>query len=302
MPTWLIALIAVGSALFGAVVVLWWLGTTLADASEEKEKMEAQLGAAGKELATVLTSSPNLRAKLFANPTKTVGKQLPARKYWDYGIDAYLLFVRPWRFVVQRHRYRAALAKKTLEAIAKRIELGRLTSAVNTDAVFEDFFGPIVRVSQRTFNGVFALSVLAFIVACGLIGAGVYIAIYPPAHGSSTVLGSVFGASGAVGALGSAYAMAIGGITTEARRNARLRLVLTGFATQLGQLRGFAEFEPRNGRPRPPLQEIRDTNSAIYDAMDAALLLIPEELDSADAEKKARRQEKREHRTYETNH
>ena len=206
------------------------------NASTEEEIIQPSLGDAGKNLATVLTSSPNLRAKLFANPTKTVGKQLPPRKYWDYRIDPHLLFVHPVRFVVQRHRYRAALATQTLEEIANRIDGARLTSAVNTDAVFEDFFGPIVRVSQRTFNGVFALSVLAFVVACGLIGAGVYIAVYPPAEGSSTVLGSVFGGTGAVAALGSAYAMAIGGITAEARRNARLRLVLTGFATQLGQL------------------------------------------------------------------
>jgi hypothetical protein len=294
MPTWAIVLIAVGSALCGAVIVLWWLGRSLPSWEVEKAAMKKQLGDGGKELATVLTSSPGLRAKLFANPTKTVGKQLPARKNWDYGINAYLLFVRPWRFVAQRHLYRAALAKQTLEEIARRIDEERLTSAVNTDAVFEDFFGPIVRVSQRTFNGVFVLSVLAFVVACGLIGAGVYIAIYPPADGSSTVLGSVFGASGAVGALGSAYAMAIGGITAEARRNARLRLVLTGFATQLGQLRGYAEFEPgEGGHPRPLLQDIRDTNSAIYKAMDDALLLIPEELDSADADKEARRNAER---------
>lgn len=284
MATWLIALIAAGSFLLGVLVVLWLLGTAAEDVASPEEllKAEERLQSAGKHLATVLTSSPNLRAKLFANPTKTVGKQLPARKYWDYGIDPYLLFRRPWRFVVRRHLYRAGFAKQTLEEIATRIDKGSLSSAVNTDAVFEDFFGPIVRVSQRTFNGVFGLSVLAFVVARGLIGAGVYIAIYPPAAGNSTILGSIFGASGAVGALGSAYAMSIGGITAEARRNARLRLVLTGFATQLGQLRGYAEVEERDGtRSSRPLDDVTKTNRAIYQAMSAALLLIPEEADSA---------------------
>src|SRR5207244_1472336 len=127
---------------------------------------------------------------LFANPTKMVGKQLPARKYWDYEIDPYYLIRHPWRFFAMRHLYRATLAKQTLEEIAVRIDKAKLLAVVNTDAVFEDFFGPIVKVSQRTFTGVFWLSVLAFGVACGLLGAGVYIAIYPPASGDSTVISS----------------------------------------------------------------------------------------------------------------
>ena len=43
---------------------------------------EESFGEDAKRLATILTASPNLRAKLFANPTKVVGKQIPRRKYW----------------------------------------------------------------------------------------------------------------------------------------------------------------------------------------------------------------------------
>lgn len=36
-------------------------------------------------LASVLTATPALRAKLFANPTRAIGSNLPPAKYWEYG-------------------------------------------------------------------------------------------------------------------------------------------------------------------------------------------------------------------------
>src|SRR5439155_15140114 len=187
-------------------------------------QMTSRQVTAAKRLATLLAATPSLRAKFFTKPTK-LGRQLPPRKYWDYGINPKLLPWHPWEFVRERHYKRARLAQQTLEEMAKRIDEGELSSSVNTDAIFEDFFLPIVRVSQRTFNAIFILSIAAFIVGSGLIGAGVYIALYPPKHGSSTILGSVFGGTGAVSALSGVYAMATKGIARASTSNAKLRTV-----------------------------------------------------------------------------
>jgi hypothetical protein len=235
-----------------------------------------------QRLATLLAATPGLRAKFFANPTK-LGRQLPARKYWDYGIDPGLFPWHPMEFFRQRHYKRARLARQTLELIAARIDEGKLSSSVNTDAVFEDFFRPIVRVSQRTFNAIFVLSVLAFFVGSGLIGAGIYIAIYPPPEGNSTILGSVFGGTGAVSALGAVYTMATQGIAKASTSHVTLRIVLTAFATQLGQLRAIAEETPGPGKdPLPPdktkkkLAVAWAVNQAIEDAMSEAVKKISE--------------------------
>jgi hypothetical protein len=253
--------------------------------TREVQQITSADARAASRLATVLTSTPGLRARLFAKPAK-LGRQLPPRRYWDYGIDPRLL---PWHlgeFLRQRHYKRARLGRQTLEEIAERIDRGDLSSTVNTDAVFEDFFEPIVRVSQRTFNAVFILSILAFLVGTALIGAGVYLAIYPPSKGDSTILGSVFGGSGAVSTLGSVYTMATQGITRAGSSHARLRVVLTGFATQLGQLRAIAEATPstpagKGPAPQPSPEEMLETagaiNKKIGEAMGEAVKLMPQD-------------------------
>ncbi len=232
---------------------------------------------AAERLATLLAATPSLRAKFFSKPTK-LGRQLPPRKYWDYGINPRLLPWHPWEFVRERHYKRARLAQQTLEVMAKRIDDGKLSSSVNTDAVFEDFFLPIVRVSQRTFNAIFILSIAAFIVGSGLIGAGVYIALYPPKHGSSTILGSVFGGTGAVSALSGVYAMATKGIARASTSNAKLRIVLTGFATQLGQLRAIAERAPVPGKEPVDTEEQLETAKSVNKAIQVTMGKAVEEI------------------------
>jgi len=225
-------------------------------------------------LASVLTASPNLRAKFFANPTRAIGRNLPPAKYWEYG-DTY----RWWRWIKRyrwRRKIRGRLAQAILLAIAKEIKNKKLSSAVNTDAVFEDFFAPIVRVSQRSFTSVFVLSWAAFGAGLGLIASGVYVAIHHPSSGDSAVVASIFGASGAVSALGAVFAMAKEGIRDAALDNARLRAVLTGFATQLGQLRAVAERPLDEQLTRPTkLAPIKEINADIGRSMKAALDMIP---------------------------
>jgi len=206
-------------------------------------------------LATLLTATPKLRARLLANPTAEVGKQLPSPAHWTYSLDEGI-----------RAQQRAKLAKDVLLAIAASVKHGELASTVNTDSVFEDYFTPIVRASERSFNTTFRLSVGAFVTGIALIGAGVYIAIASPAGTNSTVVASIFGGTGAISALGSVLAMAASGIRDATRDHARLWVTLTGFATELGQLRALAEIDKV-----PTQKSVTEINAEIRTSMERAV-------------------------------
>ncbi len=242
------------------------------DEAAEENQEEGSPASIELLLATLFTATPSLRAKFFANPTKQVGKQLPPPEYWTYSTDD-----------AKRKLERAQLARGVLLEIAKRVREGELSSTVNTDSIFEDYFAPIVRVSQRSFNATFVLSIGAFIAGLGLIGSGVYIALYSPAGTNSTIVGSIFGGGGAISALGSVYAMAQSGIREATSDHARLRVVLTGFATELGQLRSLAEGE------EPPLDSelgsVNRINLEIRESMGDALkgLMSSTRTDGTDA-------------------
>jgi hypothetical protein len=98
-----------------------------------------------------------------------------------------------------------------------------------------------------------------------------------PGDTNSTVVGSVFGGSGTIAALGSVYAMATRGIREATIDHARLRMVLTAFATQLGQLRAYAERPPDKDH-LPDVPDITALNEAIGAAMVGALQLVPSPL------------------------
>jgi hypothetical protein len=233
---------------------------------EEREKQEQEKQDC---LATLLTATPSLRAKFFANPTKQVGEHLPPNKSWTYAADE-----------EERYREKQRLAEGVLRKIAQRVKDGDLSSTVNTDSVFEDYFRPIVRASERSFTTMFVLSIGAFLVGVGLIVAGIYIAVKPRAGTNSTVVASIFGGAGAISALGSVFAMAQSGIRTATSDHAKLRVVLTGFATELGQLRRLAEGAAEGGAEAvssTDLKLVNPINEEIRVSMKDALgtLVVP---------------------------
>jgi hypothetical protein len=242
---------------------------------ERAQKTRDEIRAEAEVLSALLTATPNLRARFFANPTRQAGKSLPPAKSWDYrpSGSAWL----PWNWYGSPFRYRrerAQLAKSILGKITSRVQSGDQSQAisvsVNTDSVYEEYFAPIVKISQRSFTSVFYLSIAAFVVGISLIGAGIYLAIAPRTGTNSTVVSSIFGGGGAISALGAVLAMATRGIREATLDHARVRLVLTAFATQLGQLRAIIE--------KPPLQNIPEAeklNDAIGKSIKAALDGIP---------------------------
>jgi len=221
-------------------------------------------------LAALLTATPSLRAQFFGNPIRTIGKALPPSKYWDYEGGSSIWF--PW-FWYQPLRYRKArrtLAKEVFDKVAGQVEDQTLSSSINTDSVFDEFFSPIVRASQRSYTSIYLLSWAAFVIGVGLIGIGTYIGIHPPKGIDGTTVASVFGGSGAVSALGSVFGMAVSGIRQATSDLARVRVVLTAFATQLGQLR--AQFEGSStSTDQPTFSSVVALNKAIGEAMGSAI-------------------------------
>jgi hypothetical protein len=201
-------------------------------------------------LATLMTATPGLRAKLFTNPTKQVSKNLPSDGRWNYdpgkkGTDPSnpIPAIRfPFGDAAARRRAsRARLYREVIGAISADVTDGKLQTTVNTDAIFEEYFAPLVRVSQRSLRQVLLLTWLAFAAGLALIGAGVWIAVDPPKNVNSTLVASIFGTGGAASTLGAMYARSKQGIREATLDVVKLRMVLTGFATQLGQLRSIAE-------------------------------------------------------------
>ena len=227
-------------------------------------------------LAALLTATPGLRAQFFSNPMRAVGSSLPPPKYWNYGKPGWEKWL-PWfwyRPLLYRQE-RRDLAKAVFEKVSGEVVDQTLASSINTDSVFEEFFAPVVKVSQRSYSSVYILSWAAFFIGISLIAIGTYFAINPPANVNATVVASVFGGSGAISALGSVYGMAVSGIRQATSDLSRTRLVLTAFSTQLGQLRALYE-DSSTKKKVPTVAAVEDLNSAISTALTGALAGIPE--------------------------
>lgn len=221
-------------------------------------------------LAALLTATPSLRAQFFGNPIRAIGKALPTSRYWDYKEGSSMWLPWFWYQPLRYRKARRALAKAVFDKVAGQVENQTLSSAINTDSVFDEFFSPIVRASQRSYTSVYLLSWAAFVIGVGLIGIGTYIGIHPPKGVNGTIVSSIFGGSGAVSALGSVFAMAVNGIRQATSDLARVRVVLTAFATQLGQLR--AQFEGSStSTTQPTFGAVLQLNQAIGEAMGGAI-------------------------------
>lgn len=221
-------------------------------------------------LAALLTATPSLRAEFFASPMRTIGNSLPPPKFWSYGDAAWAWLPWYWYRPLLYRKQRRALAEEIFDKVAGQVVDQTLASAINTDSVFDEFFAPIVKVSQRSYSSVYFLSWAAFIAGLVLIGIGTYVGVHPPAHVDGTIVASIFGGSGAISALGSVFGMAVTGIRQATSDLGRVRVVLTAFATQLGQLRALYESSSTSTEV-PTLQAVTDLNTAISTAMTTAL-------------------------------
>jgi len=130
-------------------------------------------------LAALLTATPSLRAQFFGNPIRAIGKALPPPKYWNYTDGSSMLFPWFWYQPLRYHKARRRLAKEVFDKVAAQVENQTLSSSINTDSVFDEFFSPAVRLSQRSYTSVYLLSWAAFFIGVALIGVGTYVGVAP---------------------------------------------------------------------------------------------------------------------------
>ena len=123
-------------------------------------------------LAALLTATPSLRAQFFSNPMRAIGASLPPPKYWNYGEAGWVWLPWYWYRPLLYRRQRRDLAKNIFDKVAGEVVDQTLASSINTDSVFDEFFLPVVRVSQRSYSSVYFLSWAAFIAGLALIEIG----------------------------------------------------------------------------------------------------------------------------------
>jgi hypothetical protein len=233
-------------------------------------------------LAALLTATPSARAQFFSNPMKVIGRSLPPPKFWDYGRARWAWLPWYWYRPLLYRRQRRALAQEIFNRVAGAVVDQTLSSSINTDTVFDEFFSPVVRISQRSYSSVYILSWAAFVAGLALIGVGAYVGIEPPARVNGTVVAGIFGGSGAISALGSAYGMSVTGIRQASSDLGRVRIVLTAFATQLGQLRALYESSSTSEQV-PTVDAVQQLNQSIATALSGALAGMPSPSSSSNA-------------------
>lgn len=215
--------------------------------------------AAAAEIALQIAANPDLRARFLKNPGAMIANAVPAERF-GLGADRDTKKLR-----------RQVLAEVSV-AMEKKPETA---SSAHAEAVMRQFFREAIRNPELSFVSILGLSVATFAVGAVLVGAGLAMASFGDESTRNAVVAGVFGGSGVVGALGSVYTLARKGVSLANCNHAQIRLVLSGFATELGHLRSL-DLKGRD--------DVNAVNDKIGEAVNRAVDLIQTrvKLDAAD--------------------
>lgn len=202
------------------------------------------------EIAQQIAANPRLRAKFFEDAGRAVAEAVPAERPLGLGADQGTKSLR-----------RQVLAKVP-EAMANKPEAA---SSAHAEAVMQQFFRAAIRNPELSFRSILGLSVATFAVGVALVVAGLVMASAGDDDTRNAVVAGVFGGSGVVGVLGSVYTLARRGVSVANCDHAQIRLVLSGFATELGHLRALDLKDPA---------AVNAINQQIDDAVGRAVDLI----------------------------
>jgi hypothetical protein len=200
-------------------------------------------------IARQIVSSPRQRAKLFDDPRAAVAEAVPTKGPFGLTVDPDTKELR----------------RQVLEKIPNEMKKGEKASSVHADAVIEQFFQEAIRNPELSFLSILGLSIATFLVGLALIAVGLARVFVGDVTTQEAVIASLFAGGGFAGALGSIYTLTRTGVSLANARHAQLRLILTGFATELGHLRAFELKE---------LDKIEEVNGKIREAMKEAVNLI----------------------------
>ncbi len=214
-----------------------------------------------KQTAEQIAANPAIRARYLKDPYAAVEQAVPARPPLGLGILGPLRILSPGVDKETKQLREEVLAAVT-EVTKDEPETASMRHA---EAVMEQFFQAAIRNPERSFLSILGMSGLTFVVGLALVGVGVYVGLAGGDTTQDTVVASVFGGAGVFGALGSVYALARRGVSLANSNHAQIRLVLTGFATELGHLRALDLQE---------FGQVSEVNQKIREAMKAAVELI----------------------------
>jgi hypothetical protein len=220
--------------------------------------------ATAAEIALQIAANPDLRARFLKNPGAMIADAVPAERF-GLGADP------------DTKRLRRQVLAEVSTAMEKKPETA---SSAHAEAVMRQFFREAIRNPELSFVSILGLSVATFAVGAVLVGAGLAMVSFGDESTRNAVVAGVFGGSGVVGALGSVYTLARKGVSLANCNHAQIRLVLSGFATELGHLRSL-DLKSRD--------DVNAVNDKIGEAVNRAVDLIQTrvKLEAADGLPKA---------------
>lgn len=200
-------------------------------------------------IAWQIATSPRLRAKYFENPNKALAEAVPGK--WPFGLAV--------------HPETKKLREQVLAAIPGIMGKGEAASSAHAEAVMRQFFQEAIRNPELSFMSILGLSILTFVVGVALIVTGIVTAFVGDDNTRNTIIAIVFGGGGVLSALGSVYTLARRGVSIANANHAQIRLILSGYATELGHLRAY---------PLKNLEQVKEVNDRIREAMTHAVDVI----------------------------
>lgn len=209
-----------------------------------------------KQTAQQLAASPGIREKFLKDPYAAVQQAVPAKAPLGLGILG-----------LGVDEETKELRKEVLTALTELAEQDAIehASARHAQRVIDQFFKAAIRNPELTFRSILAMSGLALLVGLALVVAGLVVGLGAEENTENSVIASVFGVGGVFGALGSVYTLVRRNVTLANANHAQIRLVLTGFATELGHLRAL---------DLQGLRQVNKVNQQIREAMTAGVDLI----------------------------
>lgn len=175
------------------------------------------------EIAMQIAANPDLRARFFKDPAAMIADAVPTERF-GLGVDR------------DTKRRRQQVFAEVSKALAEKPEAA---SSAHAEAVMRQFFREAIRNPELSFVSILGLSVATFAVGTALVVAGLVMVTVGDESTRNAVIAGVFGGSGIIGALGSVYTLARRGVSVANCDHAQIRLILSGFATELGHLRAI---------------------------------------------------------------
>jgi hypothetical protein len=206
------------------------------------------------EIADQIRTNPSLRAKLLDDPRAVVNRVIPVKRI-GVGVDD--------EIVNLREEVLTELAKQTVWQPED-------WSMRHSEAVIRQFFDQAIRNPQTSFAVTILMTSIIFIIGLAFTIVGIVVGL----GGDKEQLGAVLVASGMIGTLGALFAIARRGVDNANANHAQIRLILAGFASELGHLRAL---------DLQTVTDVAEVNDKIQAAMDQAVRLIHENVKQNDS-------------------